>query len=252
MTDTARFADVVLPATTHFESADVAVPYGSFAVHRMPAVIDRVGESRTNDELTAGLAARLGFAAGPGDAFDPDPDRLRAIALPGGVAAAVSTQAPGAAVQFRDVWPDTADGRARLVAGTSAPASGAPRVPQYVRLESDRPLTLVSPASPKTINSIFGDTDGSSPALRMHPSDAERRGLLDGQEITVVGEGDRLDTTLTIDADLRPGVVWMPKGLWRRSVDGARTANAFAPDTLDDLAGGACFNDARVEVVSRA
>jgi anaerobic selenocysteine-containing dehydrogenase len=251
LTDTARFADVVLPATTHFESPDVAVPYGSFAVNRIAAVIERVGESRTNDELTAGLAARLGFGGGPGEAFDPDPERLRSLALPDGVPAMVSTQAPGSAVQFRDIWPDTREGRARLVAGRAAQAGGASRLPEYVRLESDRPLVLVSPASAKTINSIFGDTDGPSPALRLHPADAADRGLVDGQEVTVLGDPDRLDTTLTVDPDLRPGVASMPKGLWRRAVGGSFTANAFAPDTLNDLAGGACFNDARVEVVAR-
>jgi anaerobic selenocysteine-containing dehydrogenase len=57
-----------------------------------------------------------------------------------------------------------------------------------------------------------------------------------------------LTTTIVLDADLRPGVVALPKGLWRRALPGGLTANAFSPDTLSDLAGGACFNDARVEV----
>jgi anaerobic selenocysteine-containing dehydrogenase len=51
-----------------------------------------------------------------------------------------------------------------------------------------------------------------------------------------------------IDAAMRPGVVAMPKGLWRRHVTGGLTVNALVPDTINDLAGGACFNDARVEV----
>ena len=62
LTDTARFADIVLPATTHFEADDVADSYGSFTVTPMPAVIDRVGGSRTNDEVAAGT----GRTAGPG------------------------------------------------------------------------------------------------------------------------------------------------------------------------------------------
>ena len=61
LTDTARFADIVLPATTHFEAPDVTRSYGSFTRHRMPAVIDRVGESRTNTEMIAALATKLGF-----------------------------------------------------------------------------------------------------------------------------------------------------------------------------------------------
>ena len=72
-TDTACFADVVLPATTHFESTDVAASYGSYVFAEVPAVIDRVGESRTDNEVSAALAARLGFDPAK---FDPDPAAL--------------------------------------------------------------------------------------------------------------------------------------------------------------------------------
>ena len=55
-------------------------------------------------------------------------------------------------------------------------------------------------------------------------------------------------TALVVDDDLRPGVASMAKGLWRDALGGGYTANVFAPDALSDLAGGATFNDARVEV----
>ena len=248
LTDTARFADVVLPATTHFEVHDVSVPYGSFVAHAGRPVIERVGESRTNDEVNAGLAGRLGLAAGTGEAFDPDPERLLALVLPGGMPDAVSTQAPGTGVQFRDVWPERPGARAQLVASDGAQAHGVPRVPRFVELDSALPLTLVTPATAKTINSIFGDTDGPTPTLRLHPDDAAARHLVDGARVRVWNHEGELEVNLTVDADLRPGVASMPKGLWRRSTGGAFTANLFAPDTLNDLAGGACFIDARVEV----
>ncbi|MGZ4759425.1 MAG: molybdopterin dinucleotide binding domain-containing protein, partial [Acidimicrobiales bacterium] len=85
----------------------------------------------------------------------------------------------------------------------------------------------------------------------VHPDDAAARGLVDGQDVTVVGASGSLDTVVAIDVDLRPGVASMPKGLWPRAVGGGFTANLFAPDTLSDLAGGACFNDARVDVRGR-
>jgi anaerobic selenocysteine-containing dehydrogenase len=56
--------------------------------------------------------------------------------------------------------------------------------------------------------------------------------------------------TIAVDAALRPGVASMPKGMWRRDGYDGFTANVFAPDHLADLAGGATFNDARVEVVA--
>ena len=104
--------------------------------------------------------------------------------------------------------------------------------------------TLISPASPRTINSMFGEFQGADPVVRMHSDDAAARGLADGAAVRVFNDRAELATTLTVDDDLLPGVVAMPKGLWRRALPGGLTANAFVPDTLSDLAGGACFNDA--------
>ena len=53
---------------------------------------------------------------------------------------------------------------------------------------------------------------------------------------------------MAVNADIKPGTVSLPKGLWRRSTYNGSTANALAPDSLTDLGDGACFNDARVQV----
>ena len=113
-------------------------------------------------------------------------------------------------------------------------------------------VTTVGPDQPgsRTINSMFGEFQGPDPVLRMHSQDAAARGLADGAAIRVFNDRAELTTTLTVDDDLLRGVVSMPKGLWRRALPGGLTANAFVPDTLSDLAGGACFNDARVDVAA--
>jgi anaerobic selenocysteine-containing dehydrogenase len=56
--------------------------------------------------------------------------------------------------------------------------------------------------------------------------------------------------TLAVTAAIRQGTASLPTGLWRRSTRNGFTATALAPDTLTDLGGGACFNDARVQVAS--
>ena len=236
MTDTARFADVVLPATTHFEVDDVTRSYGSFTRHVMPAVIERVGASRTNNEFAGALAARLGLDAA---LFPTDP---RVLADSFDASGVTRSRPEGGTVQFRDTRPD--GGRARLAGLDEID------VPQYRALVSDYPLALISPASPRTINSMFGEFQGPDPVLRMHSQDAAERGLADGAAIRVFNDRAELTTTLTVDDDLLRGVVSMPKGLWRRALPGGLTANAFVPDTLSDLAGGACFNDARVDVAA--
>jgi anaerobic selenocysteine-containing dehydrogenase len=55
---------------------------------------------------------------------------------------------------------------------------------------------------------------------------------------------------IALNPDIRPGTVSLPKGLWRKSTYNGSTSNALVPDSLTDLGGGACFNDARVEVAS--
>ena len=255
LTDTARLADVVLPATTHFEVDDVAVPYGAFVAQPIRAVIDRVGESRTNDEVAAGLAARLGFDASPGGPFDPSVERLRSLLLPDGLADGVAVRGPGTSVQFRDLWP-TPERRARLVAEAAigvATDGGPARVPTFADLTSSCPLSLLTPATAHTINSIFGEAAlGSSErgAVHLHPDDARARNLVDGQAVSVSDGRAEVRTVLVVDPDLRPGVATMAKGLWRDVLGGGYTANVFAPDGLSDLAGGATFNDARVEVAA--
>jgi anaerobic selenocysteine-containing dehydrogenase len=238
MTDTALLADIVLPATTHFEADDLAVGYGSFTVSPINAVIDRVGESRTNDELAAGLAARLGLAG-----YDPAsrPD----VAWP----TTTESTRPDGTVQFgppddpATTVPD--GGRAVLVLG-----DGSDRVPVHRELQGTFPLTLLTPATTKTINSMFAEFDPPSAAVTLHPDDAETRGVLDGAEVRVFNERAELRLPLRVDASVRPGVAVIPKGLWRRHVDGGLTANALVTDDVEHTIGGACFNDTLVDVAA--
>jgi anaerobic selenocysteine-containing dehydrogenase len=243
LTDTARFADVVLPATTSFEVDDLVAGYGSYVVQDAPAVIPPVGESRPNNAVAHGLAVRLGF---DGDAFDPSPDRLKDLML-GRFELPLRLQAEGQ-VQFRDLWPRHAGSdsrRARLV--TDNPT--ADRLPTYRENDvTGGTLILLTPATNRTITSMFGEYDPPDASIRLHPADAAERGLEHGQSAVVTNGAVSLTVPVAVDDTLRPGVVSMPKGLWCTATPEGLTANAFAPDTLSDLAGGARFNDAMVEV----
>ncbi|HTN81284.1 MAG TPA: molybdopterin dinucleotide binding domain-containing protein, partial [Acidimicrobiales bacterium] len=245
LTDTALLADVVLPATTHFEADDLAGSYGSFTLQRVAPVIDRVGESRTNDEVGAALAARLGLDLAR---YTADPVTLMSAGLGGGelpvAGSAEILHSPGSAVQFRDTFPSFEDRKARL----APPILRDRAVPTYRELDSPYPLALITPATHRTINSMFGEFNAAEACVRVHPDDAAPRDVGDGDIVRMWNDLGSIEVVARIDADLRPGVVSMPKGLWRRDVPGGLTANALVPDSLNDLAGGACFNDARVEI----
>ena len=239
MTDTAKFADVVLPATTHFEVHDLVGSYGSYTAQVISPVIERVGESRTNNELATGLATRLGFSA---DEFKSDPQFI-ADRIAQQKKHSLKLREVGTTVQFKDTWPTFVDKRARLYAAESELP-----LPQYRPADKKYPLVLISPATSHTINSMFADTDPPRVAVSMHPQDATQRKLSDAKRVRVRNDVAEIEIDLVIDETLRPGVCFMPKGLWLRATKTGLTSNAFAPDELNDLASGACFNDARVEV----
>jgi anaerobic selenocysteine-containing dehydrogenase len=239
LTDTARWADVVLPATTNFEYDDIAASYGSFTLQPVEKVIDPVGESVSNNALAAMLAERLGFG---GPRFPAEASSLVGESVRDGVDASrpVVLHEPGTLVQFRDAFP--IGGKAHLAGLFDL------GVPRYVELDDAFPLALITPANPKTINSIFGEFNRPDPTVRVSPADAVARQLSDGQLVRVHNRAASVMATLRIDADIRAGVVAMTKGVWLRDTHEGVGVNALVPDTFSDVGDGACFNDARVEV----
>ena len=84
----------------------------------------------------------------------------------------------------------------------------------------------------------------------MHPDDAAARHLKDGDAVRIFNALGEVRCNVQVGAWIRPGIISLPKGLWRKHTANGLTANALAPDTLTDLGGGACFNDARVQVAA--
>jgi len=251
-TDTTRYADVLLPATTFVEHYDIAKGYGPISLQLVRPVIEPAGEARPNVEVFAELAARLGL----GDA-EEEIDTLMRIAgrLPPQVGAelmergAATPPYGGRPVQFVDVFPLTADGTINLCPAAldqQAPAGlygfqSDPATDRY-------PLALISPASEKTVSSTMGELRERAAVLQIHPSDAAERGIGNNDPVRVFNELGEVQCPAGLTSDIRPGTVSLAKGLWRKSTYNGSTSNALVPDTLTDLGGGACFNDARVQV----
>lgn len=240
MTDTAMYADVVLPATTHFEVDDLVGSYGSFTVQRNVAVIAPIGQSKSNNEFASNLARELDF---PTDEFDASAARITRL-INNGLEPSAVLRGPGSTVQFRDTWPSHPNRRAQLF----TPESELP-LPTFIdRASLEYPLVLLSSATAYTVNSMFGDTEPPAAILKLNPQDADARGVVTGDMVRVYNAQSSINIEVAVDASMRSGVCYLPKGLWRRSISGGLTANSFVTDDLSDLAGGACFNDARVEV----
>jgi anaerobic selenocysteine-containing dehydrogenase len=127
------------------------------------------------------------------------------------------------------------------------------RLPSFRPVASPYPLTLITPASDERITSTFGGLPASdaTPPLEMHPEDARARGLREGDIVRVWNDLGEVRLPLHLTDTIRPGVVCSLKGAWFRTSDNGQTVSALAPAHHADLAGGACYNDARVEVAAR-
>jgi anaerobic selenocysteine-containing dehydrogenase len=256
MTDSARYADVMLPATTFLEQEDLAKGYGAMILQKVTAVIEPIGESRSNFEVFAELGRRFGIQKGDGDepesfiekflALTPDQRRAWDEVQESGYAFPSAGFEP---VQFRDVFPRTTDGKIHLVPewmDAEAPLG------LYAFREdpgsAEYPLAMISPATNKTISSTFGQLiDGQVP-LEMHSEDASERGIETGDEVKVFNENGEVVCPVRTSSDVCKGTVVLPKGLWRQNTFNGYTSNALVPDSLTDVGAGACFNDARVQV----
>jgi anaerobic selenocysteine-containing dehydrogenase len=253
---------VILPACTHFEHDDLYPAYGQQYLQRAMAVIPPVGESLPNTEIFRRLARRFGFTD---PAFADDDAELMRAAVDGGdgrlqgidpsrlsLEQAMPMLFDGAEpVLFQNVFPSTPSGKIELQSSVLAERYGA-ALPSYRPLSSRYPLTLVTPASDDRITSTFGGLpSGDLPSpLEMHPSDAAARGLQDGEMVRIWNDLGEVHLPLMISDAVRPGTVYSEKGDWLKTSPNGQTVSALAPTHKADLAEGACFNDARVDVAA--
>ncbi len=255
MTDTARYADILLPATTFLEHRDVRRGYGSYVVGGIRPVIDRQGEARPNFEVFAELGRAMGF---DDEAFswssDEAFDKLIGAVDMWGSSVDGKTVKEGkiqqfdfpepSPVQLDTVHPQTPDKKIDL-----APLALGPEPYRYQSLVSDKyPLAFLTPASTKTTNSTFGEWSFRELVLTMHPRDAAARNLARGDRARVFNKLGEVFCKVLVDDRVREGVVHMPKGAWMKTSENGQTATALCPDDISEVGGGACFNDARVEV----
>jgi len=262
MTDSMAYADIILPACTHFEHADLYAAYGQQFLQRAEPVIPPVAESLPNTEIFRRLAAQFGlldpaFRESDAELMDAavnlDDSRMqgvRASRIP--LDRAIKMEFEGdEPVLFHNVTPKTPSGKVELESATLGARYGA-SLPRYRPLSSSYPLTLITPASDQRITSTFGGLAASNdaPLLDMNPADAAARGLADGIAVKMWNELGEVFLRLHVTSAVRRGVVSSDKGAWLRTSPNGQTVSALAPTHKADLAEGACYNDTRVDVVA--
>lgn len=262
VTDTARYADIVLPATTQIEAVDAVTSWGSLHVGWNHAAIEPLGEAVSNSELHRRLARALGCTEPA--LFDDDLTALRA-ALP--TLDLDALQRDGFAdTPFpadRRPWADggfpTPSGKLELRSDALA-ALGAPALPTYTppteAPSAEFPFALLTPKQQmRFLNSSYSHLPQHgplepAPALEVCADDAAALGLADGDRARVWNHRAELDLPVRITNRVRPGVVAVPWGWWARHHGGpdAPVANSLTSDAATDWGGGVAFWDTAVAV----
>jgi anaerobic selenocysteine-containing dehydrogenase len=271
-TDTADYADILLPATTQLEHYDVHKSYGHlYALGNTPAIAP-LGEAKPNSEIFRLLAARMGFTE---DCFrDSDEDLARQAWLKnhprmqgiqwetlkeqGWQRLSVPAQyAPFAHGNFA-----TPSGKCEFYSESLA-RQGLDPLPTYIspresvhanpELGMRFPLAIISPPARNFLNSSFANLPSllkgeKEPLLDIHPDDASPRGIGDGAVVRIFNDRGEFHARARVGQRARPGVVIAPSIWWRKLSPDGRNANDVTGQAVADMGRGATFYDALVQV----
>ncbi len=271
-TDTADFADLLLPATTTLEHYDIHKAYGHLYVSLSKPAIAPVGESLANTELFRRLAARMGLdhpclresdEEMARQAFDWKSPRMVGIDFERlERETSVRLSVPDPFRPFAEGGFPTPSGKCELLsdkleaegldplAGYTPPREGKTSSPE---LAKRYPLAFISPPAHHFLNSTFSAQPvfvrrEGEPSLTIHPEDAQRRGLADGQMVRVFNDRGSFQAKAHVSDSAREGVVVGLSIWWAKMCPGGRNANAVTGQELTDMGGGATFYDVLVEV----
>ena len=256
MTETARLADYVLPATTFAEHADVYTSYGHHWLGYNPAELEAPGETRPNSWVFQQLARRLGVTE-PSVYWSVD-DLLEAVLDSGHPYLAGIT--PERVKAEGSVHLNLPTPFLPYAHGAETPSGRVQLAPAPVHREAQAalndvfPLRLLTPPAHHFLNSTYGNlanlnrAEGGEPQLLIHPDDAQAAGLGDGDYATLESEVGRVQRRVRVTGATQPGVVVVEGTWWGLSAPDGQSINTLTAQTLTDLGGGSTFHNTRVRV----
>jgi anaerobic selenocysteine-containing dehydrogenase len=273
LTDTARHADYVFPATTQVEHWDLLWSWGHTYLSLNRPAIEPLGEALPNTEFFRRLSTHMGFD----EPYlqESDESLIRAALssdhpyLKGIIFERLAKDGWAPLNLARDPRPfaeggfPTPSGKCEFYA-EGLVAHGMDPLPAYEpppesragdrRLASRYPLSLLTPKSTlRFLNSSYANIPRhlkaeGEPLLEIHPDDASPRGVTDGDLIRVYNDRGAIQLRASVGTRTRPGCVVMPSGWWASLSPDGSSANALTADGLSDLGGGGDFHDTLVEV----
>ena len=253
-TDTADYADILLPVTTFLEHTDLYFAYGHYYLQMARGALPAPGEAKSNVEIFRLLAARMGFAdACFGESED---DMIRGALASGspfleGITLERLEREHFVRLNTGGDFLPFADGPCNLS------AEGLDYTPPVesrlgaTHVNARFPLELVSSKNDDSMNSTFGNrasVDEQTAMLAMHAEDAAARYIRSGDRVRVFNDRGECQLTADVGDGVRTGVVRAPSVRWNKRSSGGRGINVLTSDRLTDIGGGPTFYNCLVQV----
>jgi anaerobic selenocysteine-containing dehydrogenase len=255
MTDTVRYADIVLPSTSSLEHSDLYRSYGTYCIQRAKAAIPPVGESRSNWEVFRLLAQRMGFEE---PFFRQTADNLidHLLSIPSPMREGIDREAFSAGKAVEIPLPEDARTRFKTPSGKIEilnPRESHP-LPCYLPpYGGDFPFRLMTAPSLYCLNSSFREREDlreteKAMFLQMNPADVEAKGVKEGDSVIAFNQLGEVTFVLHITPRVPSGVVVAEGIWWLEHSPGLRSVNALTSQRLTDQGGGSTFYDNTVDV----
>jgi anaerobic selenocysteine-containing dehydrogenase len=256
-TDTADYADIVLPSTTFLEHTDLYYAYGHYYLQLARPALPAPGEARSNVEVFRALAKRMGF----GDpCFDETEDEMIRATLESphpfvkGITLerldrekSVRLNLPEPFLPFAEGGFGAEDGKCHFNSATLGYAPPVESRHGDQDLSAQFPLELISPKCDSGMNSTFGnrvEVAEQTGVLHIHALDAAARGISTGDAVRLFNARGSCELKAEVDETVRPGVVCSPSVRWAK---GNPTVNALTSERLTDSGGGPTFYSCLVQ-----
>lgn len=260
LTNTARYADIVLPATTQFEHFDIHHSYGHLDVQVNVPCIKPLAEAKCNTDVFRMLAKAMNFQPEIFEVSDEDLAR-EWLGNSTGITLEKLVECGPLRLDLPKDWAPYANGGFGTVNGKCNLANPLPfYLPPHEDpltkpyLAKKYPLQLLSPPASTFLNSTFVNVDrlraeAGAVTLELHPADASARSIRNGDGVSVFNDRGSFRATCSITENVRPGVAVTLGCWWAEYTDDGRNCNTTTSTAHTDLGGGATFFDNLVEVM---
>jgi anaerobic selenocysteine-containing dehydrogenase len=255
MTDTAKYADVVLPSTSSLEHSDIYRAYGNYCIQQVKAVIPPVGQSKPNWEVFSLLARAMGF---PEPFFRQSAEDLirHVLSIPSAMRRGIDEAkfAAGKAVElplpegYKTQY-KTPSGKLEILN-----PKGAHPLPCYLPPHGGKePYRLMTAPSLYALNSSFREREDlrrqdKAMFLQMSPGDAREKGLKDGERVVAFNDLGEVSFILQVTPKVPEGVLVAAGVWWLEHCPGRRSVNALTSQRLTDMGRGSTFYDNTVDI----